>query len=735
MSKARAVDGGRSAGIAAFESIVENITEGAMLFDADDRLVVCNATAREFFSPIAKILTTGAGFEGLIRKMAGTAVVGVGGQSTDDWLTARIERHRNPNGAFDDKLADGRWVRVSESPDGDGGMVVFYTDITDQKQREIKALEGEQHYQDLNDIGVALSSEKDVNRLLEMILLEAKKIANADGGTIYLYDVEEPGAWTSEKRIDQRTGGDRRSGYDRREYLDVGQTTPENQRSDTRPKRSDRRSGVDRRRRPDILKFAIMRTDTLDIAMGGTTGKEIPFPPLRIYDAATGVGNYTNVATVVALTGKTVNIPDAYTSDEFDFSGTKAFDANSGYRSMSFLTIPMKNKKDEVIGVVQLLNARDRDTGATIPFDANDQTVIESLASQAAVALDNQMLIEGQRKLLDSFIQLIAGAIDEKSPYTGGHCERVPMLTEMLAAAACAATEGEFKDFQLNSEEMYELHIAGWMHDCGKVTTPEYVVDKSTKLETIYDRIETVITRFEIIKRDVELAYLRDLATNGIDEAARKAEFEKQTAQLVSDCEFLMEANVGGEFMDDDKKDRVRRIAEMRWRGPDGEDKPFLDDDEVYNLCIGRGTLTAEERKIINDHIVVTIEMLEKLPFPKGLTRVPEYAGGHHEKMDGTGYPRGLRREQMSTPARMMAIADIFEALTAADRPYNKAKPLSVAMKIMGFMKKDNHIDPDLFELFVDSGVYRDYAERYLNPDQIDDVDHDELLGRKPRTD
>ncbi|MFP6745831.1 MAG: PAS-domain containing protein, partial [Alphaproteobacteria bacterium] len=629
MSKARTGDGGGSAGMAAFGSVVENIVEGVMQFDADDRLVVCNAAAHAFFSPIDKSLKTGARFDDVVGAMAGKAVVGVDGQGTDDWLEGRIERHKNPNGAFDDKLIDGRWVRVSESPDGDGGMIVFYTDITGQKLREIKAREGEQHYQDLNDIGVALSSEKDVNQLLEMILLEAKNIANADGGTIYLYDFEEPGEWTTDKRIDRRAGGDRRSGYDRRSHLDACQSTASDPKPDTQTRRSDRRSGVDRRRRPDILKFAIMRTDTLNIAMGGTTGKDIPFPPLRIYDAVSGEGNYKNVATLVALTGETVNIPDAYTSDEFDFSGTKAFDANTGYRSMSFLTMPMKNKKDEVIGVVQLLNARDRDTGAIIPFDANDQMVIESLASQAAVALDNQMLIEGQRKLLDSFIQLIAGAIDEKSPYTGGHCERVPMLTEMLAAAACEASEGKFKDFQLNSEEMYELHIAGWMHDCGKVTTPEHVVDKSTKLETIYDRIETVVTRFEIIKRDAELAYLRDVANNDIDAAASKAEFDAQIAQLVSDWEFIVEANVGGEFMDDDKKDRVRSIAEMRWRGPDGEDKPFLDDDEVYNLCIGRGTLTEEERKVINDHIVVTIEMLEKLPFPKGLTRVPEYAGGH----------------------------------------------------------------------------------------------------------
>jgi len=297
------------------------------------------------------------------------------------------------------------------------------------------------------------------------------------------------------------------------------------------------------------------------------------------------------------------------------------------------------------------------------------------------------------------------------------------VLTEMLAEAACGATDGPFKGFHLDAEEKYELHIAGWMHDCGKVTTPEYIVDKATKLETIYDRIGTVRTRFEILKRDAEIACLRDIAENGADREAREEEYRAQLVQFEDDLEFLEAANVGGEFMDDDKKDRVKRIAKLRWRGPDGVERDFLDDNEVYNLCIGRGTLTAEERQIINDHMVVTISMLEKLPFPKGLTRVPEYAGGHHEKMDGTGYPRGLTREQMSIPARMMAIADIFEALTASDRPYKKAKSLSESVKIMSFMVKDQHIDPDLFELFLQSGVYFDYASEFLNDEQIDEVD------------
>ena len=521
----------------------------------------------------------------------------------------------------------------------------------------------------LIDLGIALSAERDHNRLMERILLEAKAIYNADGGTLYL-------------------------------------RTDDNK-----------------------LSFEIMRSDTMDIAMGGTTGRDIPFPPLSMYDSESGEPNHNNVATHVALSGETVNIPDAYETETFDFSGAKKFDQETGYRSRSFLTLPLRNYDQDVIAVLQLINARDHKTDEVVAFEPALQPLIESMTSQAAVALDNQMLIEAHRELLESFIQMIASAIDAKSPYTGGHCQRVPVLTEMLAEAACKAEEGPYKEFDLNEEEMYELHIAGWMHDCGKVTTPEYVVDKSTKLETIYDRIETVRTRFEVLKRDAEIAYLKARARDGADKKALRAKFKARVAQLEDDCLFIETVNVGGEFMEDAKIERVNKIARYRWRNWTGKKQEFLDENEVYNLSISRGTLTHEEREVINNHIVMTIEMLEQLPFPKHLKRVPEYAGGHHEKMDGTGYPKGLYAADMSLPARMMAIADIFEALTAADRPYKKAKTLTDSLRIMGFMVKDQHIDPELFELFLESGVYRDYADMFLLPDQIEDVDIQDYLN------
>lgn len=529
-----------------------------------------------------------------------------------------------------------------------------------------------ENFKVLNQIGIALSAEKDLDRLLEMILLHAKEITNSDGGSLYL-----------------RTEDDR-------------------------------------------LKFAIMRTDSLNFALGGTTGKDIPFPPLPMYNQETGEPNHRNIATHAALSGQSVNIPDAYEAEGFDFSGTRAFDEKTGYRSKSFLTIPMKNSAGEVNGVLQLLNARDVRTDTVVAFSDAAQRMIESLASQAAVAVDNQMLLQGQKELLDSFIKLIAAAIDAKSPYTGGHCARVPVLTEMLVDAACDAEIGPFSAFYLNEEQRYELHTAAWLHDCGKVTTPEYVVDKATKLETIFDRVELVKTRFEVLKRDAEITYLRACAASGADLTALEAAFEQQIAQYDDDCAFICQANVGGEYMTDDHVARIEAIAKYQWRTPEGETASLLSENESYNLTIRKGTLTPEEREVINHHIVMTIEMLEKLPFPKHLRNVPEFAGGHHERMDGKGYPRGLSKDEMSVPARMMAIADVFEALTAADRPYKRAMKLSTAMDILGKMKLEQHIDPELFDLFVENGIHIKYAEQFLTPEQIDEVDVTHYLGPIP---
>ena len=573
-------------------------------------------------------------------------------------------------------------------------------------------------FERLIEIGIALSAEKDTNKLMERILLEAKALGNADGGTLYIRTEE------------------------------------------------------------DTLEFEIIRNDSLGLAQGGTSGEEINIPAQRMFNED-GSPNKKQIVSNAALSGETLNIVDAYDSTEFDFSGTKKFDQGTGYRTTSVLTMPLKNSQDDVIGVLQLLNALDPATGEVVAFSEELQPLMEALASQAAVALDNALLIKAQENLLDSFITLMARAVDAKSPYTGGHCERVPELTEMLTQAVCDAESGPFADFNLSQEGWYELHIGAWLHDCGKVTTPEYVVDKSTKLETITDRIHEVRMRFEVAKREAIIACQEQIIAGNGDSAVLREELGRTLSQLDEDYYFIAECNLGGEFMAEDRVERVRKIAGQTWTrtlddrvGIAHEElvrrerqpapvlpvaEPLLADrldhliehdadvhsadpdnpygfrikvpehkynlGEIYNLCISRGTLTEEERFKINDHIVQTIVMLESLPFPKHLARVPEIAGGHHEKMDGTGYPKQLRGEQMSIPARVMAIADVFEALTAADRPYKPAKKLSESVKIMSFMAKDDHLDPDLFRLFLESGVYKAYADKFLLPEQIDEVD------------
>jgi len=302
----------------------------------------------------------------------------------------------------------------------------------------------------------------------------------------------------------------------------------------------------------------------------------------------------------------------------------------------------------------------------------------------------------------------------------------VPVITMMLADALENTKDGKFKDFTMNPEERYELYIAAWLHDCGKVATPPHVVDKSTKLETIFDRIELIKTRMEILKRDAEIAFLKRQLNGNVPDNFDQMYYD-QIKEIDENMQFLESCNIGGEFMLPEKRERVKNIAEQQIYLGD-ETQPFLSKEEVKNLNIPKGTLLPEEREIINDHIVITIEMLEQLPYPKQLKNIPEYAGGHHEKLDGTGYPKRLKGDEMSTQAKIMAIADIYEALTAADRPYKDGKKLSQAMRIMGYMKNDYHIDEDLFEIFVKSGVYKDYADKYIADTQIDKVDEDAVL-------
>ena len=386
-----------------------------------------------------------------------------------------------------------------------------------------------------------------------------------------------------------------------------------------------------------------------------------------------------------------------------------------------------------------------------------------------------QKLQKAQQNLIDSFIKIIAGAIDAKSSYTGGHCERVPEIALMLAEVASKSEKIDFKMDDENKKE--ELSIAAWLHDCGKIVTPEYVVDKATKLETIYNRIHEIRTRFEVIYRDLEIEALKR-RLNGEDKEEVEKWLEEERKKLKEEFEFIAKCNIGTEFMSDEDIEKVKQIAKREWvrhfddklglshielqnlpkekfneKLPVKEkllddkpehiikrDKKEIEDfkkynfkieipeylynrGEVYNLTIKKGTLTKEEYFKIQEHVMMTIKMLEQLPFPEHLKNVPLYAGAHHETLRGTGYPRRLKGDEIPIPARILAIADVFEALTASDRPYKRPKKLSEAIKILYFMVKDGDLDKDLFLLFLESGVYLEYAKKHLKPDQIDEVD------------
>jgi HD-GYP domain-containing protein (c-di-GMP phosphodiesterase class II) len=513
--------------------------------------------------------------------------------------------------------------------------------------KEIQDLLAEQSHKTANlvRIGIALSAEKNLDNLLEMIVDEARQHTHADGGTLYLM--------SADKRM---------------------------------------------------LDFTIIQNDSLNVRMGGQ-GEALSWPPVPLETAA-GAENHANACAHCALAGKLINIADVYTAEGFDFQGTRDFDRTTGYRSRSMLLVPLRNHEDEVIGVLQLLNCRKPRTSQVIAFPQQIVPDIASLASQAAIAVTNTRLIRDLENLFHAFLQAIATAIDEKSPYTAGHVARVASLSESLARLI-GQDSGEPRQ-PYSEQEIQEIKLAAWMHDIGKIATPEFIIDKATKLETIFDRIELVRLRAEILKRDLEIAELKNSRDPNRQLLPDQGAIEAALA--------LVERNNAGQH---ESLDRLQELTQVSLR-VNGNQVPFLSADEYKNLAIRAGTLTTEEREIINNHVRLTIKMLEKLPFPPKLQQVPTFAGMHHEKLDGSGYPRGLGVAEIPLPARILAIADVFEAMTAADRPYKPSKKLSEAVRILEFMAEDGHLDSELCDLFVSSGVLSDYARRVLPREQCD---------------
>lgn len=594
---------------------------------------------------------------------------------------------------------------------------------------------------DILGVATALSGATDLPTLLHLILTTSRQLTNSDAGSIFLVE-----------RADTRRDPD-------------GE---------------------------DQLWFAVSQNDSLQ--QGSAAQGSAPGMEQELLDIRFPLGPERLVGWC-AISGEVLNITDVYQLDPaLPYRFDRSVDQRLGYRAVSMLTLPLRSVSGEIVGVMQLINRKhnararitpERATELVRPYDSNDQRLIVALASQAAVCVERTQLFESQERLIDAIIAILAGAIDAKSSYTGGHCNRVPELGIMLAEAAAATTSGPLANFGFADEDAWrEFRIGAWLHDCGKVTTPEYVVDKATKLETIHNRIHEIRTRFEVLLRDAEIERLQGLLAGG-DPEHLAARFEARRRQLQDDYAFVAASNLGGECFDSAKAERLQQIAQQTWqrhfddtlglaweeheRRTDGgrrpadqlpvtepllADKPWhriprppqqvpdprygfrmavpellYNLGELTNLSVSRGTLTDEERYKINDHIVQTIIMLEALPFPRKLARVAEIAGAHHETLDGRGYPRKLNAGQLSIPARIMAIADIFEALTAADRPYKRAKTLSESIDILAGFRDRKHIDPDLFELFLRSGVYRRYAELFLKPEQIDDVAIERYLG------
>jgi HD-GYP domain-containing protein (c-di-GMP phosphodiesterase class II) len=527
------------------------------------------------------------------------------------------------------------------------------------------------HIHKLAQIGLALSVEKDIDILLSMILTEARALVHADAGTLYIVD----------------KNGQR-------------------------------------------LKFAVLQNDTFSErskASGGTI--EATFPDVPLYENE--VPNYQNVSSYAALTGEVVNISDVYAATDFDFTGPRRYDAATGYRTASMLVIPMQNHENDIIGVMQLLNAKNPRTGQVEGFSGERIGIIRSLASQAAVSLTNTQLINELKALLHAIVQSVSTAIDAKSPYTGGHIKRVVDLTMTIAQKINETDQGCFADTHFNADEMEELRLAAWMHDVGKITTPEYVVDKATKLQTIFDRIELIETRFHLIAKSIENLLLHQKILFLQGEGGGKEvldRLEKKTSSeitaLYAQLDQLKALNKGSKPMSEEDLALIQMLSQDSFH-INGEPYPYLTDDEVKNLSIRQGTLTNEERAIIENHATMTLKILKQLPFPKRMSNTPEYAGAHHEKLDGTGYPLKLSGKNLPLQSKILAIADIFEALTAKDRPYKPPLKLSQALNILESMKKNHHIDPDIFDLFIRERLFAEYAQKEMFSSQIDEILND----------
>ena len=515
---------------------------------------------------------------------------------------------------------------------------------------------------ELLSIGISLTSENNYELLLEKVMLGCKKFSNADAGTLYLVSNDEK-----------------------------------------------------------HLEFKIVHTDSLNIFMGGS-GEKLKWPGLNLYDDNNQTNN-SMVAVKCTIEAKLFNFEDVYNVKEFNFDGTKKFDKSTGYRTKSMLVVPMLNRDKVVIGVLQLLNKKDEENN-TIPFSHNDEILISSMASLGAVSIHNHQLVRSLENLLESFIKTITDTMEEKSKYTTNHVARVATIVDMISDAINKDND-IFMDTSFTIEELKELNMAALLHDIGKIITPEAVVDKATRLETIVDRINTIIIKFDMLRRDKYIKYIEDkYSTSNKDEIDNLTKIYQQNIEQINNDEEFIEKSNSAPFLSDDDIQRIEKIAKININ-INGSEQHFLTDNELFNLSIRKGTLTNDERDTINNHVKVSYKMLKNLPFPKKYKNIPKIAGSHHKTVDGTGgYAHDeLMGSPLTLKEKILAIADVFEALTSPERPYKKPYTLNESFKIISFMVKDGHLDRDIVKLMLNKEIYLEFAKQHLNEIQIDNVD------------
>lgn len=505
----------------------------------------------------------------------------------------------------------------------------------------------EHKFEEIMKINLAFTSQHDKKKLLEEILTLTRKLTNADAGTLYIKSKDE-------KNLD----------------------------------------------------FKVVQNSTLKIKLNDIQNSD-NWPSLPIY-LDDGTENNKMVAVVCANEKRIINILDVYKTRKYKFDGTKKFDNTTKYRSKSMLVIPLINHENDVIGVLQLINKMKNNE--IITFDKFDEKVISSLSSQAAMALTNMQLLDSLEEFLNAFVSTIAKAIDAKSSYTKDHILKVEKIA-LLIANAINSDETIYKDIKYSDNDYKQIALAAWMHDIGKISMPDYVLDKATKLEKIYDRIDLIEQRFELIKKDKEIEYLKKQIS--------QEEFDKSIEELTNYTTFIKRINLGGEFMDDKDLLKLEKISKLTYK-KDNIKTPLISSDEYYNLSIRKGTLTKEEIDIIKNHAQLSLDMISGLPFPKKYKDVLNIACNHHEKLNGTGHPRGLSKENITLEDRIMILSDIFEALTSSSRPYKKAMKLSTVKNILQNMYEKDELDKDLTEFFFNHDIFKQYSNEALNPEQLD---------------